>query len=90
MTAICKQEYIPALRDTDSLIIGNLPALTEMVQALRYYAMDVTSAHEMAQTHEKRALRLLAQELDHYEGVGNPAVTVNIGLGRSLMNGRRM
>lgn len=93
VNAICKQEYIPAVRDTDFLIIGNIPALEEMIQALRFYSQDVTASHQMAQAHEKRALRLLAQELDHYEGIENPAVVVDLGIGRGLRRfgfGRRM
>lgn len=79
VTALAKQEYIPAFRDSDSLIIGNLPALTEMVQALRYYAMDAVSAHALAEKHEKRALTLLRRELDHYMGNQHVAITVNDG-----------
>jgi hypothetical protein len=67
------------LRDSDSLIIGNLPALTEMVQALRYYAMDVVTAHALAEKHEKRAITLLRKELDHYMGNQHAAVIVNDG-----------
>jgi len=84
ITAICKQEYIPVVRDTDPLIIGNIPALTEMVQALRYYSQDVATSHQIGAVHEKRALRLMRQELDHYLGTENPAVTVDSMQGASL------
>ena len=79
VTAIAKLEYIPAIRDTDMLIIGNIPALTEMIQALRYFSQDVMAAHQMGVVHEKRALRLMRQELEHYMGIEHPAVTVNTG-----------
>ena len=72
------------MRDTDPLIIGNIPALTEMVQALRYYSQDVATSHQIGAVHEKRALRLMRQELDHYLGTENPAVTVDSMQGASL------
>lgn len=77
VNAIAKLEYIPAIRDSDPLIIGNIPALEEMCQALRGYSQEVTAAHEMAALHEKRAIKLLKQEMDHYLGVENPAVVVD-------------
>lgn len=77
VNALAKLEYIPAIRDTDPLIIGNIPALAEMCQALRGYSQEVLAAHEMAEKHEKRAIKLLKQEMDHYLGVENPAVVVD-------------
>jgi hypothetical protein len=77
VNAVAKLQYIPALRDTDPLIISNIPALTEMCQSLRGYSQEVTAAHGMADTHEKRAIKLLKQEMDHYLGKENPAVTVD-------------
>jgi len=93
VTALAKVEYIPAIRDTDPLIVGNIPALTEMVQALRYYGQDVVASAQLGLLHEKRAIRLMRQELDHYVGVENPAVVVDsmqqtsfnrIGLDRNI------
>lgn len=77
VNALAKVEFIPAMRDTDPLIIGNIPALTEMCQALRGYSQEVTAAREMAKESEKRAIKLLKQELDHYMGVEHPAVVVD-------------
>lgn len=84
VTAVAKLEFIPVSRDTDPLIIGNIPALSEMCQALRGYAQEVTAAHEMAETHEKKAIKLLKQEMDHYLGSQSPAVTVDRMQGASL------
>jgi hypothetical protein len=84
VTAIAKVEYIPAIRDTDPLIIGNIPALTEMVQALRYYSQDVIASHQLGAAHEKRAIKLMRQELEHYMGLENPAVAVDIREGHSF------
>lgn len=77
VNAIAKLEYIPAIRDSDPLIIGNIPALEEMCQALRGYSQEVTAAREMAKESEMRAIKLLRQEMDHYLGVHQPAVTVD-------------
>jgi len=85
ITSVCKIEYIPALRDSDQLIIGNIPALTEMIQSLRYRAQDTVASHAMAESHEKKALRLLRQELDHYTGLETPAVTVDSDQGLRSM-----
>jgi hypothetical protein len=77
VNALAKKEFIPVSRDTDPLIISNIPALEEMVQALRGYSQDVTAAQEMAVEHEKRAIKLLKREMDHYMGNQQPAVTVD-------------
>jgi hypothetical protein len=84
VNAVAKLEYIPAYRDTDPLIIGNIPALLEMCQALRGYSQEVTAAHEMAEKHEARAIRLLKREMDHYLGNQQPAVTVDRVQGASF------
>jgi hypothetical protein len=77
VNALAKLEFIPAARDTDPLIIGNIPALTEMVQALRGYSQEVEAAHKMAIAHEARAIKLMKREMDHYLGNQQPAVTVD-------------
>jgi len=77
VNALAKREFIPALRDTDPLIVSCIPALEEMVAALRGYAQEVVAAHEMAALHEQRAIRMLRREMDHYMGNQNPAVTVD-------------
>lgn len=84
ITAIAKQEFIPAIRDTDPLVISNMPALLEMVQACRYFGQDVVASHALGEKHEKRAIRLMKQELDHYIGRENPAVAVDSMQGASL------
>lgn len=77
VTALGKLEFIPAIRDSDPLVIANIPALTEMCQALRGYSQEVVAAHSIAERHEARAIRLLKQEMDHYLGKENPAVAVD-------------
>ena len=77
VNAVAKMEFIPVSRDTDPLIISNIPALAEMCQALRGWSQEVTAGQEMADNHEKRAIKLLKREMDHYLGNQNPAVTVD-------------
>lgn len=84
VTAIAKQEFIPVVNDYDALIIGNMPALTEAIQALRYFSHDVAASHEIGETHWKRAIKLLKQELDHYTGQTSPAIAVDQMQGASL------
>ena len=77
VTAVGKLEFIPVVRDTDPLIIGNIPALTEMCQALRGYSQETVVAHTLAERHERRAKKTLKDEMDHYLGVEQPAVAVD-------------
>lgn len=74
VSALAKYEYFPALRDTDNLIIGNIPALIEECQAIRYSTMDAAGSVGMQQAHHLAAIRHLNNELRHYLGELNPAV----------------
>lgn len=76
VTALCKYEYQPALRLTDPLIIGNIPALIEEAQSIRYSKMDAPESVTMAAQHHAMAIRHLNKELGHYLGVLNPAVNI--------------
>jgi hypothetical protein len=73
---MAKLEFIPATRDTDFLIIGNIPALIEECKSIRYSDMDTTAAPALAQAAHLRAIKLLNQELTHYLGQLNPAVNL--------------
>lgn len=73
VTAMAKLEFIPVAVDTDFLLIGNLPALKEECQSIRYGEMDLANAKQMEEFHHKRAIRLLNQELQHYLGKSQPA-----------------
>lgn len=77
ITALGKFEYIPAYIDTDQLIIGNIPALIDMVQAIRYQRMDAPNAAAMAAQYRKSAIRELQNELRSHLGEQNPAVNVD-------------
>jgi hypothetical protein len=78
VTALCKLEYVPATRDTDQLIITNLEALIEECKALRFAEMESTEALTQAGIHHRAAIKLLQNELRHYEGEQQPAVNVQI------------
>lgn len=78
ITALCKLEYIPVAVDTDYLIIGNVPALTEECQSMRFAEMDDPKSMAKAEYHHKRALKQLNSELRHYLGDQVPSISVDI------------
>lgn len=75
VTGLAKLEYVPVSRDTDFLIIGNIPALIEEAQAVKYSSMDSPTAASQEAKHHLTALRLLRDEQRHYQGEMQPAVT---------------
>lgn len=74
VTAIVKLELIPVVYDTDYLLIGNLEAITEESQAVRYSEMDRPDSKQMVDYHHRNAVRFLNGELSHYVGQEQPAV----------------
>lgn len=73
ITAIAKLEFTPVAADTDFLLIGNIPALKEECQSIRYSEMDVSNTKKMSELHHRNAIRLLNHELQHYLGRSRPA-----------------
>jgi len=73
VTAMAKLEFVPVSADTDFLLIGNIPAIKEECQSIRYSEMDVTNAKQMSELHHRNAIRLLNKELVHFLGKSNPA-----------------
>lgn len=84
VTVMAKLEFIPVRRDTDWLLIGNLPALKDCMQAILKWEMDLP---QEAQYYFNKSVATLRQELSHYRGqsvvqpvrmqprnVGGPAV----------------
>lgn len=67
VTVVAKLKFIKAVKDTDYLQIGNLPALEEEVQAVMKARRGMI---EEAEAHEARAVRLLEEELSSYQGHG--------------------
>jgi len=74
VTAIAKLELIPAVVDTDYLLIQNLEALIEECISVRMSEIDSGNAQSMALLHHKNAIGLLSGELCHYLGKNTPAV----------------
>lgn len=74
ITAMCKLEYSPVSVDTDFLIIGNIPALIEEAQSIKFSSMETPQAMALEIKHHKKAVSLLNQELTHYLGETMPAV----------------
>lgn len=74
VTALCKYEFLPVVRDTDFLVIGNLPALIEEAKATRFSDMDVTNSMQLEAKAHAKAIRLLNDELRHYCGELLPAL----------------
>jgi hypothetical protein len=72
---LAKLEYVPVEYDTDFLVIGNIPALKEECEAIKYGEMDNPTALAMADKKHRRAVRLLQDELSHY--MGKQKITVN-------------
>jgi hypothetical protein len=71
LNCMVKLSYIPAAKDTDFLLIGNLPALKEMCQAIRYYETDSIESARKGALHERRAVEELEKELAHHRGPVN-------------------
>lgn len=68
---MAKHDFIPVVKDTDYLVIGNLDALEFMIQALERYRNAVSQAQVgEAMAFEKLAENELDKELDHYRGSG--------------------
>lgn len=74
--ALVKLDFVPAVVDTDYLIIQNLAALKEECQSIRYEEMDIPNSKQMAEMHHARALRLLFGELDQYVGKNRVSISV--------------
>lgn len=84
LEALVKMEFIPARNDTDYLLIGNLPALKEMVVALNRAENDANNlaSNQIIASGLATAKNILDKELDHYLGAGRK-MGINI-VGSSL------
>lgn len=65
--AMVKLAYIPAVNTTDILLIGNVPALKDMVQSIRFAENNLLPA---AAAYEAKAIKCLDDELSAYLGDG--------------------
>jgi len=83
--AMCKREFIPVATANDYLLLGCLPAIEIMVEALKK-AEDVDSATDKIQIRavgEAAAAQKLDEELDHYLGAGRRQVLNFMGSSNS-------
>lgn len=76
--AMAKLEFIPLVRGTDFLLIGNIPALKEECASIKHAEIESPQAEQMSIVEHKRAIRLLNQELTHYLGKQRPAITTKV------------
>lgn len=74
ISAIVKLDLIPVRVDTDYLTVGNLEALIEECQSVRFSEMDTPSAKQMSRERHQAAIAMLNGELGHYLGVDSPAI----------------
>lgn len=72
--AMAKMEFIPVTVDQDWLVLGNLPALKLACEAVRYSEIDNPQAFQMSKSKWSEAIKVLAQEMDHYMGKHHPAI----------------
>lgn len=70
ITVLAKREFQAAADDTDVLLIGSLPALEEMMMAVRFRQQQNNLA---AADHEAKAYEILDNEASHYLGQGTVA-----------------
>jgi len=71
---IAKLNPLPVRYSTDYLLIQNLEAITEEMQAIRYSRIDSTAAQQFAQLKHKEAIGYLNGELIHFYGKELPAI----------------
>jgi len=67
VNVIYKQEYKPVANDNDFLLIANIPALSEMMMAVKLFRQN---QFQLASGHEGKAYQLLDREVSHYIGNG--------------------
>lgn len=72
--ALAKMAFIPARLDNDFLIIGNIPAIKDMVQSIRFAENNLLPA---AASYEAKAIATLQRELGSYQGDG-PVVRLRV------------
>lgn len=75
VSALVKLELIPVMADPDYLLIGNLEAIIEEMQAVRYSTMDSMESKQLEQSKHHQAVSYLNGELVHYLGRDKPSFT---------------
>lgn len=75
ITVQAKLDFIPVYRDTDFLLIGNLPALLEQCRSIRHAKMDDATMKQLSVIEHNNAIKHLNDELKHYTGTMQPAIS---------------
>lgn len=68
VVGMAKLEFIPVRQDTDFLVIGNLAALKEEIACIWFSDMDDPKMFGLGMARHANAIRLLNQEIKHYQG----------------------
>ena len=76
VTVLGKLAFVPVSKDTDFLLIGNIPALKDMVMSIKKREDNLI---QEAVAYEMSAVRLLEEELSNYYGDGtvDPIRSIN-------------
>jgi hypothetical protein len=74
VVGMSKLEFLPVRQDTDFLLIGNLPALEEEVASIWFGKMDNPKLFQLAMLRHANAIRLLNEEITHYQGTTHAAI----------------
>lgn len=75
VTAMAKLEFIPLVRGTDFLLIGNPSALRAECESIRYSKHDNPESQAMSLLKHKLAIKHLRDEVIHYFGNQQPSIT---------------
>lgn len=67
VTVMYRQEFTPVENDNDFLLIANIPALSEMMMAIKLFRQNQL---QLASGHEGKAYQILDREVSHYVGNG--------------------
>jgi len=74
VTALVKLDLVPAVYDTDYLLLQSLEAIKRETQSIRFSKMDDPAAQQTSAEHHQAAIRLLIGQLTHFQGKNNVAV----------------
>lgn len=75
VTAIVKLDLIPAVVDTDYLLLTSSEAIIEECASVRYSQVDNQTSQGMALAKHAQAVRFLLGELSHVNGIDTPAIS---------------
>lgn len=86
--AIVKLDLIPAVVDSDYLLIQSEEAIIAEAESARFSDMDAPASKQSAAERHREAVRYLQGQLVHYEGKEQPAISFKPFGSASLINQR--